>query len=298
MFKYTPPVAYYTQRIPDFTFVVHLVSYQGSVDTLMQDLDEWNEYGRGKKQSCLGVRQRAERMAEEAKEEDPDHFRLHIAWTLGSLMVVTRSNAVQLARQFDLPELALVGDLRIWSDDAPHDAASFVMRSKLGFCQTLHRRSETAWGVPRTLVNKKLRTNPSTTFIKVCVGKVVGSDGEEEDKVDYMQMRAVFTSHLDVAGKGPALGTVILGRWAERVPASRAMIPEVLCLEWKKVPLRKPKLNDGTDAFFQLIEGEAVMEACVVVPWFGDDAINWDRTMETANGLVVCAERLADSNKN
>jgi len=137
--------------------------------------------------------------------------------------------------------------------------------------------------------------NISCSFVKVSTGQSVNARGEIVDKIEYMQVRALFTAHA--TREGDSLGTVILGRWAERIAKTHAVIPGVQCLKWERVPaVGKPKVP-GTDAYFALVDGDAVIEACVVVPWFKNET-SWNRNMDSADMLIVCAERAADSNKN
>ena len=111
-----------------------------------------------------------------------------------------------------------------------------------------------------------------------------------------MQIRALFTAH-DAIGGEPT-GNVILGRWLHILPAAQAVIPGVQSLEWQAVPMtHKPKVP-GSDAFYALIDADSVIEACVLVPWFGDEGTWGSRTIDDAKILMVCAERNADSCKN
>jgi hypothetical protein len=269
-------------------------------ESLLNDRQEWADFANKKSgHARKGVVQRAEALARKNKgKTDTDYIQLHIAWTLTPLLVVTKSTARAQALQLGLPELAVLAG---W--DFPHGAGALRLRSKLGFSQTLHRRAETINGRPRTLLikEKRIRLQRQCSFLKVSDGKIT-VNGAEVDKVEYLQVRLVFTVHQH-EGSDEVLGTAILGRWAKRVPKVHSVIPGVQTLEWESVPragTRQKPAVPGSDAFYALVDGQAVIESCVVFPWFKtmcpDRQSTWK--LDEAKELVVCAERLADSNKN
>ena len=90
-------------------------------------------------------------MAELAPNDgNPDFIKLFIAFTYGCMALISHLNAAEVSRDFGINELSI---LKTWSP-YPFGATYLKMRSKFGFSQTLHRRGETVWGLPRTLTGE------------------------------------------------------------------------------------------------------------------------------------------------
>ena len=143
-------------------------------DSLLQNCTDWNNHARGGwRNTGEGVRQKAERLHKEwvkqqkkSQDYNPDVTKLFIAAPASSLLTFTPSNAVELAGQCAMPELAILAE---WTP-YPLAGHALVLRSKFGFSQTIHRRVETVCGVPRKLVGSTLVKNTSLSAVAISTG--------------------------------------------------------------------------------------------------------------------------------